>query len=152
MLSKSKKHKRVIVFTLCVFIISSLITISLWPQKCGNSIRNEKELTFYFVTPKFSESSSLPQLTPEQWIVDSDSDKYKKILSIMDKYHCHFSICPMTQDNRNSWLTIYNSQGIPVFECRSTNEIKIGNIVYSIYGSQDNGLDIINMIHSILSS
>lgn len=111
----------------------------------------ESELTFYFVTPIFSDESSIPELVPELTTIDSDSDEYSDIFDIMNKFSYRFTPFPMSKDNRVLWLFVYDADGNIIFECRGTNDIEIRGITYSIYGAHSNGLTMLQAIYSILN-
>ena len=152
MLSKLKQRKRLIIAVFCLSVISIWGGVILWPRQCGSFLYSEGDLTFYFVTPIFSDESSLPELITEQWTLDASSKEYQEIISIMDKYLCHISLGGLTKNNHATWVIVYNSNGIPIVEYQGTNRVRILGTTYSIYGTKDNGTNMINSIHSILST
>lgn len=149
--SKLRQQRTLIFLALCLSIAIISLAVILWPRQCGGLLNTDDELTFYFVTPVFSDDASLPDLIPEQWTLDPNSDKYKEIFSIMDEYLCHISLGSLSKNNHATWVTVYNSEGLPVFEYMGTNKVQILGTNYSIYGSENSGSNMINSIHSILS-
>lgn len=113
-------------------------------------MRSEDRLTFYFVTSVFSDKSSLPDVIPEQWTLDADSDEYQEILNTMDQYLCHISMGGLSKNNHAMWMTVYNSEGMPIIEYMGTNKIRILGTTYSFYGGEVSGTAMMDTIHSIL--
>lgn len=152
MLSKIRQRKDIILVALCVSLTLVFLSFILWPRPCGDFLRQENELTFYFVTPIFSDASPLPNLIPEQRTLDFNSDEFQEILSIMDKYLCHITLDNSSKNNHATWVTVYNADGFPVFTYTGTNRFCILGTNYSIYGSEDDASNMINSIHAILFS
>ena len=146
-----KKRKRLIITVLCLSVISVLGGIVLYPRPCGSLLRSEGGLTFYFVTPVFSDKSSLPDFIPEQWTLDTNSDEYQEILDIMDQHLCHIAMGGLSKNNHAMWVTVYNSDGVPIIEYMGTNKIRILGTTYSFYGAEVSGNNMMDTIHSILS-
>ena len=143
-------RKRIIIAVLCLSVISVFGGIILYPRHCGNFLRSEDRLIFYFVTSVFSDKSSLPDVIPEQWTLDADSDEYQEILNTMDQYLCHISMGGLSKNNHAMWMTVYNSEGMPIIEYMGTNKIRILGTTYSFYGGEVSGTAMMDTIHSIL--
>lgn len=150
MLSKLNAHRAVAVFIFCAILLCIFLIFALWPRKCSSPIQSESELTFYFVTPIFSDESSSPKLISELRTINSDSVEYGEVVDIMNTFSYHLSPFPISKDNRVLWLIVYDADGNIILECRGTNDIEIRGTTYSIYGEQSNGLTMLQAIYSIL--
>ncbi len=151
--AKQKLTVKHLIIAICVAVAVSVLFIMLWPLNCSDWIRPEHgDITIYVVTPTFSASESIPKLESEQWTIQVDSDEYFEILEILDSYRCHRKISAISQNNHSIWITVYSENGIQIMEYRGTNDFKVGNTNYSLYGAEDNGANMMNAIYSILLS
>lgn len=150
---KLKAHRTAVVITSIIVVFCCLLIMVLWPSKCSYPIRqSEPEFIFYFTTQAFSDECTLPELSSQQWTIRSDSDEYKELLDIMDRYRYHIAFSLTSKNNHSPWMTVYASDGTPILKCMGTNYIEISNAACSICGQENNGFDMVNAILSYLQS
>ncbi len=150
---KQKLTVKHLLIAICVAVVISVLFIMLWPLSCGDWIRPvHGDISIYVVTPTFSSSESIPKFESEQWTIQANSDKYFEILEILDSYRCHRKISAISQNNHSVWISIYSENGIQIMEYRGTNDFKVGNTNYSLYGAEGSGENMMNAIYSILVS
>ncbi len=145
-----KSRIKCLVIFLCLLIAFSVTAVIFWPITCSDMIQPDHgNITVYVVTPIFSSSNAMPTFTSEQWTIPHDSKEYTEMLKIMDEYHCHRKIGSIEQDNHQSWINMYSESGILIFEYRGTDDFKVGNTHYSLYG-EGSGQAMMNAIYAIL--
>ena len=136
----------------CLVLIATVFLVMFWPLPCDGLIKPEHgDITFYVVEHTFSDQSTLPALSSQQWTVPKDSNVYSEILSVMGNYHYYRKPSSSAQDNHQPWISTYPENGRPIFSWKGSNDLDTEKICCGIYG-RNNGQAMMNTIYDILKS